>query len=142
MGAYSTIKPWLHRLLLVSASLIFVTGNLFGANETHQTQAPYEHLKPLQLHSVSANGLAGEIFHHSAPDEVQRIEEFNHRQSTSRQREIALDSHDWWAIHGGASAGILLAIVFISELGQSNLFSFAHAYLTDRYPIPPPSATR
>ena len=137
----SIFFSWLRRLSLATIAGIFLVSNLSAADQLVSPAGAYAAKASisLQLHSSphfqgSAHGLR-----ESSPEEVQRIEELGARQKFSR-----LDSLNDLISQGQASAFPAAACgkpLLLLEIAccQANLISFAHAYLTARYPIPPPT---
>lgn len=123
-----------------AVAAIFLVGNLTAAEQLSSAagkQAAKATIS-LQLHKAPVFHGSAQGLRESSPEEVQRIEELGARQKFSRHENIddLLSGVCLAALNGNASLKPLLLLE--SACSQANLISFAHAYLTARYPIPPP----
>ena len=123
---------------------IFLVGSLTAAEQLSSAAGKQAAKATISLQLHSAPGFHGSTqgLRESSPEEVQRIEELGARQKFARQDSLndLLAADRFSASAGGDCLKPLLLLE--SACSTANLISFAHAYLTARYPIPPPSTSR
>lgn len=140
----SRIVRLMRCLAFAAVAGVFLVANLAAAEQRMPSAAHSAATATisLQLHSSPNFQGAAQGLRQSSPEEVQRIEELGARQKFARQNDfndaLANDSALAFSTKSCLNPLNLLELACL----QANLISFAHAYLTARYPIPPPSASR
>lgn len=134
------ISSLLHRVLLATIVGIFLAGNLSAADQLSSPAGAYAAKAgvSLQLHTAPYFQSSAQGLREASPEEVQRIEELGARQKFVRHDNLNEVLWHGSGISNAPASNFKPFLLLEIACSRANLISFAHAYLTARYPIPPP----